>query len=245
MLRYFLTAFVVVCVALLAIAGWQGKISKDTPMWGHKEFNNMEYQSRYRSLGEAKFEGWTDGREARPPVAGTVSRSTLVNEQDVFSGEYVAALQRNVEFATGKDAAGKFVTGFPKNSLKPDGKGGFLPYVVNHEVLELGRKKFDIYCAICHGPAADGNGVMKKRGANEGDEAIGAIADLQGATYRAYPNGQVYDVIAHGAKTMLSYGDKLNPEERWAVVAYLRALQLSQNCPKTLVPSGVDTANLK
>jgi len=245
MLRYFLTAFVVCCVALLAIAGWQGKTSKEPPMFGHKEFNNMEYQSRFRSLGEASFEGWTDGRASRPPVAGTVARGTRLNEHEVFSENYAAGLQRNPEFAHGKNAQGKFIDGFPQLSVTPDGKGGFKPYAVDNTVLELGKKKFEIYCAICHGPAADGNGIMKKRSANDGDEAIAAIADLQGASYRAYPNGQLFDVITHGAKTMLSYGDKLNPEERWAVVAYLRALQLSQNCPKALVPAGVDTANLK
>ena len=98
---------------------------------------------------------------------------------------------------------------------------------------------------VCHGPAADGNGIMKQRSQIEGDEAIAAIANLQGEAYRKYPNGQVFDVITHGAKTMLSYGDKLSPEERWAVVSYLRALQLSQNCPSSLVPAGVDKANLK
>jgi mono/diheme cytochrome c family protein len=105
--------------------------------------------------------------------------------------------------------------------------------------LELGQAKFEIYCKICHGAAADGNGVMKVRSAVEGDAAILTIANLQAPIYRAYPQGQIFDVITNGKNTMQGYGDKLSPEERWAVVAYLRALQLSQSCPADLVPASV------
>jgi mono/diheme cytochrome c family protein len=80
---------------------------------------------------------------------------------------------------------------------------------------------------------------MKVRSAVEGDVAIVSIANLQQAMFRAYPQGQVFDVITNGKNTMLGYGDKLTPEERWAVVAYLRALQLSQSCPPNLVPASV------
>lgn len=244
MLRYILTLFAVACIVGLGVLGWQGKKSKDTPTWGPKLFNNMEYQSKYRPLGESAF--FEDGRAARPPVTGTVARGSARDTDAVFSAGYKAALQSNSEYATGKDASGKFIDGFPKSSLEVSADGKTLkPFVLTNEFIALGKQKFDIYCLVCHGPAADGNGIMKKRNEIEGDEAAGTIANLQLATYRAYPNGQVFDVITHGAKTMLSYGDKLTPEERWAVVAYLRALQLSQNCPSSLVPKGVDTTNLK
>ena len=249
MLRYFLTLFAVIVIVGLGVLGWQGKPSKDTPLWGPKLFNNMDYQSKYRPLGESAF--FEDGRAARPPVAGTVARGSALNTDAVFSADYKAALQSNPEFATGKaginaDGTPKFIDGFPKLSLETSADGKTLkPFVLTNEFIALGKQKFDIYCLVCHGAAADGNGIMKKRSEIEGDEAIAAIANLQLANYRAYPNGQVFDVITHGAKTMLSYGDKLTPEERWAVVAYLRALQLSQNCPTSLVPKGVDTTNLK
>lgn len=244
MLRYFLTLFAVLCVAAIGVAGWQGKKSKDTPVI---IFDDMDYQAKYKPLGESTFAGFADGRMARPPVTGTVARGSAQEPGVVFSAEYKAAAVTNVEFSTGKDASGKFIDGFPKSSLtaSADGKG-LAPYAVDTKVLDLGKHKYDIYCAICHGPAADGNGIMKKRGeVQDGEEAISAIANLQGETYRKYPNGQVFDVISHGAKTMLGYGDKLTTEERWAVVAYLRALQLSQNCPPALLPAGVDKSNLK
>lgn len=247
MLRYFLTLFAVVCVAVIGVLGWQGKKSKDTPVWGPKLFNDMDYQAKYRPLGESSFQGFTDGRTARPPVTGTVARGSALEPTVVFSPEYQAAAVKNTEFSTGKNASGKFIDGFPKLSLhaSADGKG-LAEYAVDSKVLDLGKRKYDIYCAICHGVAADGNGIMKKRSeVQDGEESIAAIANLQGELYRKYPNGQVFDVISHGAKTMLGYGDKLTPEDRWAVVAYLRALQLSQNCPPALVPAGVDKSNLK
>ena len=73
----------------------------------------------------------------------------------------------------------------------------------------------------------------------EGDIAINTIANLQSPMYRAYPQGQIFDVITNGKNTMMPYGDKLSPEERWAVVAYLRALQLSQFCPPEITPASI------
>ena len=81
-------------------------------------------------------------------------------------------------------------------------------------VLDVGRGKFQVYCAVCHGVAGDGNGIMKVRSAIEGDAAIVTIASLQTPLIRAYPNGQIFDVITNGKNTMMGYGDKLTPAER-------------------------------
>lgn len=251
MLRYFLTAFAIACVAIIAVAGFQGKVSKEPPMYGTKMFNNMDYQSKYRALGQTEFAGFTNGAAARPPVQGTVARGTGLNESAVYAANFNTAAQENREFITGKDASGKFIDGFPALSLTATADGKSLePYKLSHATLALGKEKFDIYCAVCHSHAGDGKGIMKERGSIEAESKTGpvimsTIADLQSAVIRKYPNGQIFDVITNGAKTMYAYGDKLNPEERWAVVAYLRALQLSQNCPPALVPAGVDKSNLK
>ena len=245
MLRYFLTAFIAIAIVVIAIAGFQGRVSKETPSYGTKLFNNMDYQSKYRALGESEFSGFSNGASARPPVAGAVARGTGLSAPAVFSGEFAPTAQVNLEFTTGKDASGKFIDGFPKHSLATNADGSLAPFALSNGTLDLGKQKFDIYCSVCHGHAANGKGILKERGRNEGDESWGAIANLQSDAIRAYPNGRIFDTITHGAKTMGAYGDKLSPEERWAVVAYLRALQLSQNCPAELVPAGVDKANLK
>ena len=232
MTRY-LAFLAVAVVATISFLGFQGKKSKDTPVY---VFDDMDYQNKYKAQGENAF--FADGRYARPPVTGTVARGTGLEPTKVFSAGYQRAESLNPSFVTGKDAKGTFIAGFQEKSLSFT-NGKLNDYKVSQYTLDVGRGKFQIYCAVCHGQAGDGNGIMKVRSAIEGDAAIVTIASLQTPLIRAYPNGQLYDVVTNGKNTMMGYGDKLSPEERWAVVAYVRALQLSQNCPPELVPSAV------
>ena len=233
MSRY-LAFLAVATLALVSFLGFQGKTSKDTPVM---VFDDMDYQAKYKPQGENRF--FADGRDARPPVAGTVARGDGLAPLTVFAADYRRAESLNPSFVTGKDAAGAFLAAFPAKSLALLPGGELAPFQVDARLLELGRAKYQVYCAVCHGDAADGNGIMKVRSAVEGDAAIATIANLQTPLFRAYPHGQIYDVIANGKNTMQPYGDKLSPEERWAVVAYLRALQLSQAMPADLVPAAV------
>lgn len=224
-------AFLAVAVAAtISFLGFQGKVSKDTPVY---VFDDMDYQNKYKAQGENAL--FADGRDARPPVAGTIARGNGLEPTKVFAADFRRAESLNPSFASGKDAKGAFLADFPAQSLTFE-QGKLKDYAVSPSTLELGRVKYQVYCMVCHGQAADGNGIMKVRSAIEGDVAIVTIASLQSTVIRAYPNGQIYDVITNGKNTMMGYGDKLSPEERWAVVAYVRALQLSQNCPPELVP---------
>ena len=232
MSRY-LAFLAVAVVATISFLGFQGKTSKDTPVY---VFDDMDYQNKYKAQGENAL--FADGRDARPPVVGTVARGTGLEPTKVFSEGFRRAESLNPAFVTGKDTKGTFLAGFPEKSLKLT-NGQPQPYAIDASVLALGQAKYQVYCAVCHGDAADGNGIMKVRSAIEGDVAIVTIASLQTPLIRAYPDGQIYDVVTNGKNTMMGYGDKLSPEERWAVVAYVRALQLSQNCPPELVPAAV------
>ena len=232
MSRY-LAFLAVAVVATISFLGFQGKQSKDTPVY---VFDDMDYQNKYKAQGENTF--FADGRDARPPVAGTVARGTGLQPAKVFAADFKRAESLNPSFVSGKDAKGAFLAGFPEKSLSFT-NGKLNDYKVSQYTLDVGRGKFQIYCAVCHGQAGDGNGIMKVRSAIEGDAAIVTIASLQTPLIRSYPNGQLYDVVTNGKNTMMGYGDKLSPEERWAVVAYVRALQLSQNCPPELAPAAV------
>ena len=233
-MRRYLTFLAVVTVALVGFLGFQGKTSKQTPVY---VFDDMDYQSKYKAQGENSF--FADGRDARPPVAGAVARGTGLEPTKVFSAEYRRTESINPTFVTGKDERGNYLADFPVKSLALLPSGELKPFIIDSKLLELGRTKYQIYCAVCHGTTADGNGILKVRSAIEGDVAINTIANLQSPMYRTYPQGQIFDVITNGKNTMMPYGDKLSPEERWAVVAYLRALQLSQSCPPELVPASV------
>src|SRR5579871_3873219 len=98
------------------------------------------------------------------------------------------------------------------------------PPPVTLALLERGRQRFDINCSPCHGRLGDGNGMIVQRGFPHPPSYY--IDRLRKA-----PNQHFYDVITHGYGAMFSYAQRVAPPDRWAIVAYIRALQASQNTP--------------
>lgn len=236
-MRLALVLLALVTVATVSFLGVRGKVSKQPPV---QVFDDMDNQPKLDPQGVSAL--FADGAAARPAVPGTVARATGLEPAKVLAPGFRRAESLNPEFVTGKDAAGAFLASFPRLSLAQGPDGKLLPYKVDAATLELGRKKYTIYCAVCHGADAAGNGILKARAAIEGAASMPTIANLQSALFRSYPAGQLYDVVANGKNTMQPYGEHLSPEERWAVVAYLRALQLSQACPPELTPASVKDA---
>jgi hypothetical protein len=110
--------------------------------------------------------------------------------------------------------------------------GDAMPFPVTKEVLTRGRERFNIFCAPCHSRVGDGNGFVPSRGFARQPPSF-HIVRLQKA-----PVGYFYDVITEGFGTMPDYASQIPPQDRWNIVAYLRALQLSQNATKADVPAG-------
>jgi mono/diheme cytochrome c family protein len=110
--------------------------------------------------------------------------------------------------------------------------GDYMPFPVTKEVLERGRERFNIYCAPCHSRLGDGNGFIPSRGFARKPPSF-HIERLQKA-----PLGYFYDVITNGFGIMPDYASQIPPEDRWKIVAYIRALQLSQNATRADVPAG-------
>ena len=109
----------------------------------------------------------------------------------------------------GKDAAGAFVGGLPAG------------LAVDLNFVQRGRDRYQIYCSPCHGATGDGNGITKRYG-------MGATPSYHDPRLRTMPEGEIFNTITNGKNTMLPYADKLTPEDRWAVIAYVRALQRAQ-----------------
>ncbi len=105
------------------------------------------------------------------------------------------------------------------------------PFPITREVLERGRERYDIYCSVCHGRTGDGNGMIVQRG-------FPMPPSYHIDRLRQAPAGHFVDVITQGYGVMYSYAARVEPADRWAIAAYIRALQLSHNAPLAAVPSG-------
>lgn len=212
-MRYFLGLFVVACVLVVAVAGRRGDVTRRPPL---EIWNDMDHQLKLRPQGAGAFPGWEDGRTSRRWVDGTVPRL-----RPVKAGSREVLPFEDHPVITGREA----------------GKTNFVdvnPMPVTEQLMARGRERYEIYCTPCHGSAGDGTGVLKKYG-------HGAIPALTDEIRVKHPDGYLFQVIQNGSPSglMKPYGDKLEPEDRWAVIAYVRALQLArlgrpEDLPETL-----------
>ncbi len=106
------------------------------------------------------------------------------------------------------------------------------PIEITQEVLTEGQRQYNAFCAICHGYAGYGDGVLA-------DEGLVGIQSFHTDELRARQVGYHYDVITNGVGQMFSYGSRIEPANRWAIVAYVRALQLSQYADTSELPEDI------
>ena len=104
-----------------------------------------------------------------------------------------------------------------------------LPVRLTPALLERGRERYQIYCAVCHGLTGEGNGEIVRRG-------FPAPPSYHSDRLRNAPIGHFYDVITNGYGVMYSYAARVEPGDRWAIAAYIRALQLSQHASPADLP---------
>jgi mono/diheme cytochrome c family protein len=160
---------------------------------------NMYQQPRYNAQAESLF--FADGRTMRPPVEGTVAREVETNP---LTGE-------------GRTADGKgFVETIPPAVVQRVGSTQLL--------VDRGESRYGIYCVPCHDGLGTGKGMVIQRAANQGFQP----PTFHQERIRSMPDGQLFQTISYGFNTMPAYGPQLPVDDRWAVVAYVRALQLSQ-----------------
>jgi len=107
--------------------------------------------------------------------------------------------------------------------------GTGIPVPVTPELMERGQQRFNITCAMCHGATAAGNGITKQYG-------LATVVTLQDERIRKMSDGEIFNTITNGKNTMMAYGPNIIAPDRWAIIAYLRALQRSQNATVADVP---------
>ncbi|MFT5233457.1 MAG: mono/diheme cytochrome c family protein [Candidatus Krumholzibacteriia bacterium] len=169
---------------------------------------DMDDQSYAKSQTESNF--FADGQAMRKHPEGTVAQGHLQAEEPIYAGRVSVS-----------DTS--FVQTFP------------VP--VTREMVYRGRERYNISCAPCHGTSGNGAGTVHVRAMQLAEGTWTPPTDLTGATIVAQPVGQIYDTIKHGVRAMPGYAVQVTPEDRWAIVAYVRALQMSRNANIDDIPA--------
>ena len=178
---------------------------------------DMADQPRVNPLRASQF--FSDGQSARPLVAGTVSRGNLRIDKAYFEGKIEGKPVE--EFPFKKVAAELHVTS--SNGDGDDGDGNSdNDREVTRKILERGQQRFNIFCLACHDRTGTGRGMVVQRG-------FPAPPSYHSDRLRGMPIGHFFDVITHGFGRMPDYASQVPVADRWAIAAYVRALQWSQH----------------
>lgn len=222
MLRGFLLIFVLSGVALVAVFGFRGQHSTGSPL---EVFPDMVRQPKVRAQAPLGF--FADGRGSRLPINGTIPIGyEMPKPQTIASPAAAVAVppaRSRTSFSEGGDYydSGKMGTSW--------GTGMPTEITIDAALMERGRERFNITCAMCHGATAAGNGITKQYG-------LATVVTLQDDRIRKMADGEIFNTITHGKNTMMAYGPNLTVRDRWAIISYLRALQRSQNATQADVP---------
>jgi mono/diheme cytochrome c family protein len=174
---------------------------------------DMQDQPRYKAYKKSDF--FADNRASRDLPEGTVARGQLKDNKAFFTGK-IDNPDPNAQVQSTTNAQGNtIVTSFP-NAIDE------FPLPVTKELIDRGQDRYNIYCTVCHGPTGNGDGMIVRRG-------FSPPPTYHDDRLRNAPVGHFFDVMTNGWGKMNPYADKLSAADRWAVAAYIRALQASQN----------------
>lgn len=215
-------ALTITAALAVALGACRGEVSTDPPIM---LLRNMHFQQRYNSQARSRF--FSDHRTMRPIPLGTVSRfpgganpryfGFTVGRDETFDDD---ALQEGHE-----PDSNTYVTSVPATVAQSFGGA--------EAMVSRGRDRYNIYCTPCHGAAGDGRGMVflrsQPRALNEPPPyTYPQPANLHDERLRHVPDGQLYATIRNGVRNMPGYAAQIPTRDRWAIVSYVRALQLSQ-----------------
>ncbi len=185
---------------------------------------DMQDQPRYKAFKKSDF--FRDDKAMRELPEGTVARGFLREDKVFYQGKKENADSSAAAAPTTTDASGNaVVSSFPNDIEKS-------PVPLTKELLARGEQRYKIFCIVCHGPVGNGDGMIVRRG-------FSPPPTYNDDRLRNAPDGHFFDVMTNGWGKMNSYASQVPPADRWAIVAYIRALQISQN-PNgiTALPAG-------
>ncbi len=204
-MKYFFLSLFAIALLVVGVFGFRGDKFSRPPI---EVFPDMDHQDKVMEQTTSGF--FSDGLGSRRPVLGTVPNSA---DSGVLP----------IEFGVGR-------SGYAYDGKLEETFGNGMPEMLNLEteadsvaLMARGKDMFGVHCAICHGAAGDGKGVV---GRYLSDSGV-AVANLHSFQQETHPDGYIYQVISDGKGLMGGYKHNLPVRDRWAIVAYLRALQAS------------------
>jgi mono/diheme cytochrome c family protein len=196
-------------VAVVCLSGCQQKMAR---------------QPAYKIFDESDF--FADGQSARPLVTGTVARGHLRTDLALFTGQLTAETRDWIEpGAVIGAAAGNPLNAVAIAAAEQPNEVTTFPFPITRDVIRHGRDRYMIYCVVCHDPAGEGKGKIVERGYTR-------PPSYHIDRLRKVPVGHFFAVMTRGYGSMPSYAVQIPPRDRWAIAAYIRALQLSQHFPE-------------
>ena len=198
-MRYILLLLGVSVVLVMLIAGKRGDTSRKPPIY---IFPDMKRQLKLRPQTANSFFANGLSSQLQPPGTIAQGKPMKVGGKEVYSFEDV-----------------------PVNTGRVPGTTNYIelnPFPITTGLLARGQQRFGIYCAPCHGAQGDGKGITQKIG------AMAVVGNLHDKRMVSMPDGELFYVISNGRNLMGAYGPQVPVDDRWAIIAYLRALQLSR-----------------
>jgi mono/diheme cytochrome c family protein len=181
---------------------------------------DMQDQPKAKPYRSSTF--FKDGLSSRQPVEGTVPRGWLRADKEFYTGKKANASASpspstsQVLMTPGANASASQVA-----AAYPDDVEKF-PFPITEEILNRGQERFQIFCSVCHGMTGEGDGMIVRRGFRK-------PPSYHEQRLREAPVGHFFDVVTNGWGAMPSYAAQVPVQDRWAIIAYVRALQLSRD----------------
>ena len=196
---------------------------------------DMQDQPKMKPFRTTTFFG--DGLSGRPLVEHTIPRGYLRTDTALFTGKKTklpSSLPTPSQTPAGPQPTAAAPGAAQTASIYPDDVEAF-PFPITEDTVKRGRERYDIFCSVCHGLTGFGDGMIVRRGFRR-------AASFHDDRLRQAPVGHFFDAITNGWGAMPSYAPQIPAQDRWAIIAYIRALQLSQQNPKAQAPAPASKA---
>jgi len=188
---------------------------------------DMQDQPKMKPYRGTSFFG--DGTSMRQPIDGTIPRGQLKTDVEYYTGKKTKAPGATATPATQPAAGGAQANTFPDDV-------DTFPFAVTKEVVDRGHERYNIFCSACHGLTGNGDGMIVRRGFRR-------AASFNDDRLRKAPVGHFFDAITNGWGAMPSYASQIPVQDRWAIITYIRALQLSQQNTAAAAASPAPTSS--